>query len=89
MRRSIALHALHPCFAYHDPLDPRVVHLMSTSMADMAWVPYSEREEWNDVEPIEQDDGAADVVRIRYSKECERYSKECHFFSYRCISKCV
>jgi len=35
----------------------------------MAWVPYSEREEWNDVEPIEQDDGAADVVRIRYSKE--------------------
>lgn len=35
------------------------------------WVPYSERPEWNDVQPLEQDDGDHSVVRIAYSKKCK------------------
>ena len=31
------------------------------------WIPYSEREEWADVEPIAQDDGPNPVVAIKYS----------------------
>eukprot|EP00795_Rhopilema_esculentum_P011886 gene11886-2439_t len=31
------------------------------------WIPYGEREEWKDVEPIKQDDGPHPVVSIAYS----------------------
>lgn len=35
------------------------------------WVPYSERDEWRDVQPLEQDDGINAVVVIAYSEKCE------------------
>ena len=33
-------------------------------------VPYSSREEWKDVTPVEQDDGPSPVVSIQYSTKC-------------------
>ncbi|KAH8298079.1 hypothetical protein KR018_006243 [Drosophila ironensis] len=33
------------------------------------WVPYSERPEWKDVQPLEQDDGPSPVVSIAYSQK--------------------
>lgn len=35
------------------------------------WVFYKDRAEWNDVEPIPQDDGEEPVVAIAYSKNCK------------------
>ena len=35
------------------------------------WIPYGEREEWKDVEPIKQDDGPQPVVSIAYSDKCK------------------
>lgn len=35
------------------------------------WVPYSERDEWKDVKPLEQDDGENAVVVIAYSDKCK------------------
>ena len=35
------------------------------------WVPYSERPDWSDVTPLEQDDGQAAVVKIAYSARCK------------------
>lgn len=34
------------------------------------WKPYSQREEWKDVRPLEQDDGPNPVVSINYSDIC-------------------
>lgn len=34
------------------------------------WIPYSERKEWEDVVPLEQDDGDNPVVVIAYSEKC-------------------
>lgn len=34
------------------------------------WIPYSERPEWVDVTPLEQDDGPNPVVVIAYSDKC-------------------
>jgi hypothetical protein len=34
------------------------------------YVPFSNREEWKDIDPIEQDDSDA-VVTISYPKECK------------------
>lgn len=34
------------------------------------YIPYAQREEWNDVEPIFQDDGPDPIVPIAYSAEC-------------------
>lgn len=34
------------------------------------WIPYSERPEWSDVVPLEQDDGENPVVVIAYSEKC-------------------
>lgn len=34
------------------------------------WIPYSERDDWADVRPLEQDDGDNPVVVIAYSEKC-------------------
>lgn len=39
------------------------------------WIPYSERSEWKDVEPLEQDDGENPVVVIAYSEKCKIFRK--------------
>lgn len=38
------------------------------------WRPYSEREDWKDVTPLEQDDGSYPVVAIQYSAICKIFS---------------
>ena len=35
------------------------------------WIPYKERDEWKDVQPVPQDDGPYPVVAIAYSDKCE------------------
>ena len=48
---------------------------MSDSSDDLSsestYIPYSERPEWSDVEPLEQNDGDNAVVRIAYSNRCK------------------
>lgn len=40
------------------------------------YVPFSERPEWKDVEPVEQDDGPNPVVPIAYTPRCiDHFSK--------------
>ena len=50
---------------------------MSDSSEDIssesACIPYAERAEWKDVQPLDQDDGAVPVVRIAYSEKCNRF----------------
>ena len=38
--------------------------------SELASIPYSERPEWSDVQPLEQNDGPDAVVRIAYSNRC-------------------
>ena len=38
--------------------------------SESTYIPYSERSEWSDVEPLEQNDGDNAVVRIAYSNRC-------------------
>jgi len=35
------------------------------------WLAYSERSDWEDVQPLAQDDGPNPVVSIAYSQKCE------------------
>lgn len=35
------------------------------------WIPYSQRSDWKDVVPLEQDDGENAVVVIAYSEKCK------------------
>lgn len=35
------------------------------------WIPYSKRSDWNDVTPLEQDDGENPVAVIAYSERCK------------------
>ena len=48
---------------------------MSESSADEheenVWMPYSERKEWSDVKPLEQNEGPEPVARIAYSEKCK------------------
>lgn len=39
---------------------------------NLDWIPYSERPEWADVVPLEQDDGENPVVVIAYSENCKK-----------------
>ncbi len=43
----------------------------SENLSEPMWIPFNERPEWADVQPIEQDDGPADVVRIAYTDRCK------------------
>ena len=36
-----------------------------------AWIPYSEREEWADVQGIPQNDGPNPIASIAYSEKCK------------------
>lgn len=45
-----------------------------------SYIPYSQRPEWSDVQPIEQDDGPHPVVKIAYSndfREIFNYVRAC------------
>ena len=50
------------------------VYKMSESSEDYteenAWIPYSQRKEWLDVKPLEQNEGTEPVARIAYSEKC-------------------
>ena len=51
------------------------VYKMSESSGDdnegNAWIPYSQRKEWLDVKPLEQNEGTEPVARIAYSDKCK------------------
>lgn len=40
-----------------------------------SWKPYSQRSEWADVTPLEQDEGIDPVVNIQYSNTCKLNSE--------------
>ena len=39
--------------------------------AQRPFVPFKQRPEWQDIEPIPQDDGPVPVLAIQYSDECK------------------
>ncbi len=38
--------------------------------SESSWVPYADRPEWADVQPLDQDDGPVPIVKIAYSNKC-------------------
>ena len=53
----------------------------SVSSDSDQWIPYGERDEWQDVEPLEQDDGPDPVVRIAYPEKCKQnHSHKASFY---------
>ena len=46
---------------------------MSDSSGDelQEWIPYAQRKEWEDVIPLEQNEGKEPVAKIAYSAKCE------------------
>lgn len=43
--------------------------------ASANYVFYRDRPEWKDVQPIVQDDGDVNIVRIAYTEKCKRYKQ--------------
>ena len=39
------------------------------------WIPYSQRKEWSDVKPLEQNEGKDPVARIAYSDKCKLFKQ--------------
>ena len=35
------------------------------------WIPYSQRKEWSDVKPLQQNEGPDPVAKIAYSDKCK------------------
>lgn len=44
------------------------------------WIPYSQRPEWSDVTPLEQDDGENPVAVIAYSDRCKPFNYFCFVY---------
>ena len=40
--------------------------------SESARIPYSERAEWSDIQPLNQEDGDVPVVKIAYSEKCKQ-----------------
>ena len=40
--------------------------------SESARIPYSERAEWSDIQPLNQEDGDVPVVKIAYSDKCKQ-----------------
>ena len=52
---------------------PACIQALKCSAGD--WVPLSQRPEWDDVQPIPQDDGPVPIVRIAYK---DRFAVRCY-----------
>ena len=48
----------------------------SSGGSEEIWVPYRDRPEWTDVQPLSQDDGPDPVVRIAYTDKCKSYYRK-------------
>jgi hypothetical protein len=51
----------------------------SVSSQQSKWIRISDRPEWSDVKPVQQDEGPIPVVRIAYSEKCKSFVNNFYF----------